>query len=94
MSLIVDPLCRAEGIPLVGGRRTDLRTGFAKALRAQPPSDVLMVLTDGRIPVADQSAGSVSPSVCEPLTEEIATARTDLPYQLRTPLLPRDEPPD
>ncbi|MFE3054015.1 VWA-like domain-containing protein [Nocardia sp. NPDC059239] len=47
---IADPLCRAEGIPLIGGGGTDLRTGFAKALRAQPRPDVVVVLTDGRTP--------------------------------------------
>ncbi|WP_407702824.1 vWA domain-containing protein [Streptomyces xylophagus] len=44
------PLCRAEGIPLLGGGGTDLRTGFAKALRAQPRPDVVVVLTDGQTP--------------------------------------------
>ncbi|KZM74296.1 DUF2201 family putative metallopeptidase [Nocardia terpenica] len=44
---IVDPLCRADGIPLIGGGGTDLRTGFAKALRAQHRPDVVVVLTDG-----------------------------------------------
>ncbi|MGW4227829.1 vWA domain-containing protein [Streptomyces sp. NPDC004980] len=47
---IVHPLCRAEGIPLVGGGGTDLRTGFAKALRTQPRPDVIVVLTDGQTP--------------------------------------------
>ncbi|WP_216897689.1 vWA domain-containing protein [Nocardia alni] len=47
---VVDPLCRAEGIPLMGGGGTDLRSGFAKALRAQPRPDVLVVLTDGQTP--------------------------------------------
>lgn len=47
---IVHPLCRAEGIPLMGGGGTDLRTGFAKALRAQPRPDVIVVLTDGQTP--------------------------------------------
>ncbi|MET8425142.1 VWA-like domain-containing protein [Nocardia sp. NPDC004860] len=47
---IADPLCRAEGIPLIGGGGTDLRTGFAKALRAQPRPDVVVVLTDGQTP--------------------------------------------
>jgi predicted metal-dependent peptidase len=47
---VVHPLCRAEGIPLVGGGGTDLRTGFAKALRAQPRPDVIVVLTDGQTP--------------------------------------------
>ncbi|MFH8838105.1 VWA-like domain-containing protein [Streptomyces sp. NPDC017868] len=47
---LVHPLCRAEGIPLVGGGGTDLRTGFAAALRARPRPDVLVVLTDGQTP--------------------------------------------
>ncbi|WP_314171397.1 vWA domain-containing protein [Streptomyces winkii] len=46
----VHPLCSAEGIPLVGGGGTDLRTGFAKALRAQPRPDVVVALTDGQTP--------------------------------------------
>lgn len=45
---IVHPLCRGEGIPLVGGGGTDLRTGFARALRATPRPDVIVVLTDGQ----------------------------------------------
>ena len=44
------PLCRAEGIPLVGGGGTDLRTGFAAALSARPRPDVVVVLTDGQTP--------------------------------------------
>ncbi|MEU1372166.1 VWA-like domain-containing protein [Streptomyces triculaminicus] len=47
---IAHPLCRAEGIPLMGGGGTDLRTGFAKALRAQSRPDVIVVLTDGQTP--------------------------------------------
>ncbi|MGW1882375.1 vWA domain-containing protein [Streptomyces sp. NPDC001970] len=50
---IVHPLCHAEGIPLVGGGGTDLRTGFAKALRARPRPDVIVVLTDGQTPWPD-----------------------------------------
>ncbi len=46
----VHPLCRAEGIPLLGGGGTDLRTGFAKALRGRPQPDVIVVLTDGQTP--------------------------------------------
>lgn len=46
----VHPLCRAEGIPLVGGGGTDLRTGFAEALRTRPRPDVIVVLTDGQTP--------------------------------------------
>lgn len=46
----VHALCRAEGIPLVGGGGTDLRAGFARALRARPRPDVLVALTDGQTP--------------------------------------------
>ncbi|MGW7285660.1 vWA domain-containing protein [Streptomyces sp. NPDC054847] len=49
----VHPLCRAEGIPLVGGGGTNLRAGFAKALRSQPQPDVVVVLTDGQTPWPD-----------------------------------------
>lgn len=47
---IVHPLCRGEGIPLLGGGGTDLRTGFATALRARYRPDVIVVLTDGQTP--------------------------------------------
>lgn len=43
-------LCHAEGVPLVGGGGTDLRTGFARALRTRPRPDVVVVLTDGQTP--------------------------------------------
>ncbi len=43
-------MCRAEDIPLIGGGGTDLRAGFAKALRANPRPDVVVVLTDGQTP--------------------------------------------
>ncbi|MGW7821163.1 VWA-like domain-containing protein [Streptomyces puniciscabiei] len=44
----VQPLCRTEGIELMGGGGTDLRTGFARALRTRP--DAVVVLTDGQTP--------------------------------------------
>ncbi|MDJ0386447.1 VWA-like domain-containing protein [Streptomyces sp. G-G2] len=47
---IAHPLCRAEGIPLLGGGGTDLRTGFAMALRTGARPDVIVVLTDGQTP--------------------------------------------
>ena len=47
---IAHPLCRAEGIPLLGGGGTNLRAGFAKALRSHPKPDVVVVLTDGQTP--------------------------------------------
>ncbi|MEU2280971.1 VWA-like domain-containing protein [Streptomyces sp. NPDC013178] len=49
----VHPLCRGEGIPLLGGGGTDLRTGFARALRTRPGPDVVVVLTDGYTPWPD-----------------------------------------
>ncbi|MEU7727789.1 VWA-like domain-containing protein [Streptomyces sp. NPDC040724] len=50
---IVHPLCRGEGIPLLGGGGTNLREGFAKALRTGPKPDVIVVLTDGQTPWPD-----------------------------------------
>lgn len=50
---IAHPLCLAAGIPLVGGGGTDLRTGFARALRKGPRPDVIVVLTDGQTPWPD-----------------------------------------
>jgi predicted metal-dependent peptidase len=50
---VTHPLCRAEGIPLMGGGGTDLRAGFAKALRASPRPDVIVALTDGQTPWPD-----------------------------------------
>ncbi|MFI0975824.1 VWA-like domain-containing protein [Streptomyces sp. NPDC021093] len=47
---VAHPLCRAEGIELVGGGGTDLRTGFAAALRGHPRPDVIVALTDGQTP--------------------------------------------
>jgi predicted metal-dependent peptidase len=47
---VVHPLCRAAGIPLIGGGGTDLRTGFDTALRTRPRPDVIVVLTDGQTP--------------------------------------------
>ncbi|GAA5187556.1 VWA-like domain-containing protein [Rugosimonospora acidiphila] len=44
------PLCRAEGVPLMGGGGTDLRSGFARAMRTSPRPDVVVVLTDGQTP--------------------------------------------
>ncbi|WP_329131890.1 vWA domain-containing protein [Streptomyces sp. NBC_00670] len=46
----VRSLCRAEGIALVGGGGTDLRAGFARALRGWPRPDVVVALTDGQTP--------------------------------------------
>ncbi|MEV5651100.1 VWA-like domain-containing protein [Nocardia sp. NPDC052254] len=47
---IAHPLCRAGGIPLIGGGGTDLRAGFTRALHAHHRPDVIVVLTDGHTP--------------------------------------------
>ncbi|WIX98419.1 VWA-like domain-containing protein [Amycolatopsis mongoliensis] len=47
---VTHELCRAEGIPLVGGGGTDLRTGFAQVQRGNPRADVIVALTDGQTP--------------------------------------------
>ncbi|SDM35282.1 vWA domain-containing protein [Allokutzneria albata] len=47
---VTHPLCRTEGITLVGGGGTDLRTGFATALRTGLRPDVIVALTDGQTP--------------------------------------------
>ncbi|MEU6479840.1 VWA-like domain-containing protein [Streptomyces sp. NPDC047017] len=44
------PLCRAESMELIGGGGTDLRSGFARALRSRPRPDVIVALTDGQTP--------------------------------------------
>lgn len=44
------PLCRAEHLELIGGGGTDLRSGFARALRSLPRPDVIVALTDGQTP--------------------------------------------
>ncbi|MBO1334000.1 hypothetical protein J3486_22460 [Streptomyces sp. VRA16 Mangrove soil] len=44
------PLCRAESLELVGGGGTDLRSGFARALRGSHRPDVIVALTDGQTP--------------------------------------------
>lgn len=54
---VARPLCRAEGIPLVGGGGTDLRAGFAAALAARPRPDLLVVLTDGQTPWPEAAPG-------------------------------------
>jgi predicted metal-dependent peptidase len=47
---IAVPLRRAENIALIGGGGTDLRSGFARALRSRPGPDVIVALTDGQTP--------------------------------------------
>jgi predicted metal-dependent peptidase len=44
------PLCRAEHLELIGGGGTDLRSGFARAVRSRPLPDVVVALTDGQTP--------------------------------------------
>jgi predicted metal-dependent peptidase len=47
---VAHPLCRAEGIPLIGGGGTDMREGFTTVLSRRPRPDVVVVLTDGETP--------------------------------------------
>ncbi|WP_299534493.1 DUF2201 family putative metallopeptidase [uncultured Streptomyces sp.] len=47
---LVPSLREAEGLTLIGGGGTDLRTGFARALRTRPAPDVVVALTDGQTP--------------------------------------------
>ncbi|MGV9454024.1 vWA domain-containing protein [Streptomyces sp. NPDC003635] len=47
---VAGPICRAEDIELIGGGGTDLRSGFASALRSRPRPDVIVALTDGQTP--------------------------------------------
>ncbi|MEV3929710.1 VWA-like domain-containing protein [Streptomyces sp. NPDC049944] len=47
----VRPLCGGtEGVELLGGGGTDLRTGFTRALESRPRPDVVVMLTDGQTP--------------------------------------------
>ncbi|GAA2998732.1 vWA domain-containing protein [Actinokineospora diospyrosa] len=50
---IASQLCQAQDIPLLGGGGTDLRSGFAAALRTKPRPDVIVSLTDGQTPWPD-----------------------------------------
>ncbi|MEU9162045.1 VWA-like domain-containing protein [Streptomyces sp. NPDC048424] len=68
---IVHPLCRGEGIPLLGGGGTNLRAGFTKALRTGPRPDVIVVLTDGQTPWPD------SPPPCRTVVGLFPRGRTD-----------------
>ncbi|MDI6097323.1 VWA-like domain-containing protein [Actinoplanes sp. NEAU-A12] len=47
---VAGPVCAAEGISLIGGGGTDMRSGLDQALTARPAPDVVVVLTDGQTP--------------------------------------------
>ncbi|MEU9151863.1 VWA-like domain-containing protein [Streptomyces sp. NPDC048417] len=83
----VHPLCRAEGIGLVGGGGTDLRAGFARALRARPAPDVVVALTDGQTPWP----GSRPP--CRTVVGLFPRLYTGTSYNENNPDYVPDEPP-
>ncbi|MFD3583568.1 VWA-like domain-containing protein [Streptomyces sp. NPDC058683] len=83
----VHPLCRAEGIALVGGGGTDLREGFARALRARPAPDVVVALTDGQTPWP----GTQPP--CRTVVGLFPRQYTGRPYNENNPDYVPDEPP-
>ncbi|MGW4911967.1 vWA domain-containing protein [Streptomyces sp. NPDC004270] len=83
----VHPLCRAEGIALVGGGGTDLREGFARALRARPAPDVVVALTDGQTPWP----GTRPP--CRTVVGLFPRHRTGTSYDEDDPDYVPDEPP-
>ncbi|MET8668663.1 VWA-like domain-containing protein [Streptomyces tendae] len=81
-------LCREEGIPLVGGGGTDLRTGFAKALGARPAPDAVVVLTDGQTPWPDTRPP------CRTVVGLFPRERTGGSYDEDDPEYVPDGPPD
>ncbi|MBF6214934.1 hypothetical protein IU433_14355 [Nocardia puris] len=80
---IAHPLCRAEGIPLIGGGGTDLRSGIAKSIRGQSHPDVLVVLTDGQTP------WPLNPPGCRTVVGLFRRSRTSY-----DPAYVPDQPPD
>ncbi|WUH92915.1 VWA-like domain-containing protein [Streptomyces sp. NBC_00433] len=84
----VHRLCSAEGIPLVGGGGTDLREGFARALRSRPAPDVVVALTDGHTPWPE-----ARPS-CRTVVGLFRRAPTTRPYDDDTVFYTRGAPPD
>ncbi|MFD5818437.1 VWA-like domain-containing protein [Streptomyces sp. NPDC127038] len=84
---IAHPLCRAEGIPLLGGGGTDLRSGFTKALRARPRPDVVVVLTDGQTPWPAERPP------CRTVVGLFPRGRSDASWDEDDPEYVPDEPP-
>lgn len=82
------PLCRAEGIALVGGGGTDLRSGFAKALRTNPRPDAIVALTDGQTPWPDTRPP------CRTVVGLFPRARTTRRWDEDDPSYVPDAPPD
>ncbi|MFD9592257.1 VWA-like domain-containing protein [Kitasatospora sp. NPDC059973] len=85
---VAHPLCRAEGIPLVGGGGTDLRTGFARALRGPSRPDVVVVLTDGQTPWPE------SRPPCRTVVGLFPRARTDSHLDEEDPDYEPEAPPE
>ncbi|MFF2844848.1 VWA-like domain-containing protein [Streptomyces sp. NPDC058001] len=85
---LVHSMCHAEGIPLVGGGGTDLRTGFARALRESPRPDVIVVLTDGQTPWPS------APPPCRTVVGLFPRHHTDAMWDEDDPYYVPDAPPE
>lgn len=85
---VAHPICRAEGIPLVGGGGTDLRAGFTKALGGRPRPDVIVALTDGQTPWPS------APPPCRTVVGLFPRARRPRSYNENNPEYVPDAPPD
>ncbi|MEU9975357.1 VWA-like domain-containing protein [Streptomyces sp. NPDC051014] len=83
----VHPLCRAEGIELVGGGGTDLREGFDRALRSRPAPDVVVALTDGQTP------WPATRPPCRTVVGLFPRSHSGRPYDENDPDYVPDEPP-
>ncbi|MEU6713792.1 VWA-like domain-containing protein [Nonomuraea sp. NPDC046802] len=85
---VVQPVCDAEGITLVGGGGTDLRAGVAKALRTRPGPDVIVILTDGQTPWPDARPA------CRTVVGRFTRGRVARSWDENDPGYVPDAPPD